>query len=373
MSTKKQHYVPKVYLEAWETTVETKNEPKKKFTGVYQFVRGESIGNGCNKKTVLWKPHLYTISFKQLYLAQKCPKVYGCFVNKIYEEMIHNTPQPVYGVYNHSVIKSKKSVRDHLVAINDWDFYYYDESPAKKRNLINKFNNINCYLLEESFSDIFESRWKTIKNTFINEVKESVKLNEYGERIISFKTTTDMLEFFFMMYCRSPRFDPFNLYAFFGNTLKEIFDDFRQEYNKDNNDLILIHKEIEEMKQSLWYSDLYKMFFKTSGGFFNTVLSSVIKNCRIFLYEAQQSAGTFITSDNPAFLHKLLVETSNSNGLYFSIDPTHLLFIAKGDGEINRVLFRTANNCTIRKFNKIIASHKVNTIIADNKELGKMT
>lgn len=35
MPTKKQHFVPRVYLKAWETQVETLKEPDKKFKGIY--------------------------------------------------------------------------------------------------------------------------------------------------------------------------------------------------------------------------------------------------------------------------------------------------------------------------------------------------
>lgn len=37
MATRRQHYVPQVYMKAWETEVETITEPDKKFQGVYVF------------------------------------------------------------------------------------------------------------------------------------------------------------------------------------------------------------------------------------------------------------------------------------------------------------------------------------------------
>ena len=37
MPTKRQHYVPRVYMKAWETEVETIEEPNKKFKGLYVF------------------------------------------------------------------------------------------------------------------------------------------------------------------------------------------------------------------------------------------------------------------------------------------------------------------------------------------------
>ena len=68
MSTRKQHFVPQVYMKAWETKVETSKNPKNKFDGVYVF-KNSNIGEGANRKSVLWKPHLYTISVR---LCVKC-------------------------------------------------------------------------------------------------------------------------------------------------------------------------------------------------------------------------------------------------------------------------------------------------------------
>ena len=43
MPTKKQHFVPRVYMKAWETQVETLKEPDKKFNGIY-VIKDGSIG-----------------------------------------------------------------------------------------------------------------------------------------------------------------------------------------------------------------------------------------------------------------------------------------------------------------------------------------
>ena len=159
MATRKQHYVPKVYIKAWETQVETRKEPQKQFVGVYQFNDGDTVGDGCTRDVILWKPHLYTISFRQLFLAQECPRVYNYFAEMVYESMIYNDPKPVYGKLGYSIIKTKRSVHKHLYEIDNWDFYYEDGTTARKNGLLNRFNDIRCYLIEDSFSSIFESKW----------------------------------------------------------------------------------------------------------------------------------------------------------------------------------------------------------------------
>lgn len=174
MATKNQHFVPRVYLKAWETKVETKKEPGKQFDGVYYFGKDDVAGEGTTRETILWKPHLYTISFRQLYLARECPKVYSFFVDEVFNSMRNNVPQPVYGKLGYSLIKTQKSVYKHLYEIDSWDFYYDDGTAARKKALLNRFNDMHCYLIEGSFSSIYEDNWEKILRTFIDEVKKAV-------------------------------------------------------------------------------------------------------------------------------------------------------------------------------------------------------
>ena len=123
MPTRKQHYVPQIYLKAWETRVETKSEPEKKFDGVYYFGKSDDIGDGSTRETILWKPNLYTIDFQQLYMAKGCPKVYNYFVDEVFNIMRTGGPQSVYGKFGYSVIRTRRSVQKHLFDINNWKFY----------------------------------------------------------------------------------------------------------------------------------------------------------------------------------------------------------------------------------------------------------
>ena len=64
--------------------------------------------------------------------------------------------------------RQKKSIYMHLFDIDKWDFYYDDGTTARKKALLNRFDDMRCYLLEDSFSNIFESRWESILYTFID-------------------------------------------------------------------------------------------------------------------------------------------------------------------------------------------------------------
>lgn len=52
-TTKKQHYVPRVYLKAWETSVTTDQEPNKQIQGVYRLDHDEKRGHGTPITAVL--------------------------------------------------------------------------------------------------------------------------------------------------------------------------------------------------------------------------------------------------------------------------------------------------------------------------------
>ena len=90
------------------------------------------------------------------------------------------------------------------------------------------------------------------------------------------------------------------------------------------------------------------------------------------LFEAYDGAGSFITSDNPAFEHKLMVETNNNNGFVFPLSPKYLIFIARGNEGINVVDYRFANTDTIQHFNRLIALHKTEAVISNRADISRL-
>lgn len=213
MPTKKQHFVPRVYMKAWETQVETHKEPDKKFNGIY-VIKDGSTGDGANRNSVLWKPHLYTINFKYSFICNSCAKVKSQFVDMIYELLRNGFTQPVYGKLGYSIIKTKKSIKKHFFEIHDWDFYYDDGNVAKKAAILSQIDALNCYILEESFDDYLEKNWENTMNSFVDGVHngQPVGLGR-SERIIPVDTARDMLASFFIMLCRNPEFDAMGVYT----------------------------------------------------------------------------------------------------------------------------------------------------------------
>ena len=160
-----------------------------------------------------------------------------------------------------------------------------------------------------------------------------------------------------MMYCRSPQFDPFGIYSFVDKLFKHSFDN--------------IHEK-SEMIEAIWIKDLYQMFY-TEKGFYHTALKKVLVDCQLILFEVYPNAGSFITSDNPVFIHRSSVEKENLNAIYFPIDPNHLLFIARGRENINWIDYRRVNESLVRRFNNVIYQHKNEVVISCEKNILNIT
>ena len=302
MPTKKQHFVPRVYMKAWETQVETLKEPDKKFNGIY-VIKDGSTGDGANRNSVLWKPHLYTINFKYSFICNSCAKVKSQFVNMIYELLRNEFKQPVYGKLGYSIIKTKKSIKKHFFEIHDWDFYYDDGNVAKKAAILSQIDALNCYILEESFDDYLEKNWEKTMSSFVDGVHYGwpVGLGR-SERVIPEDTARDMLASFFIMLCRNPEFDAMGVYTQIKeNLLYPVFESMCKDEDAKTVD-VETNEGIEyanELMTGIWYSELYKMFFKNTGGFYHNVVQFALSGCQMILFEAYDNAGAFITSDNP--------------------------------------------------------------------------
>ena len=361
-------------MKAWETQVETRKEPDKKFKGIYVSSDGITV-DGANKNSVLWKPHLYTINFKYSFICNSCAGVKSQFVDLIYELLENGSKQPIYGKLGYSIIKTKKSIKKHFFEMNDWDFYYCDGNVAKKTAILSQIDALNCYILEDAFDDYLEKNWENIMNSFVREVHNGQLVGiGRSERIISIDVARDMLAAFFVMLCRNPKFDAMGVYTKIKeNLLYPVFESMCKgaETETSNAETSEGIEYADEIMKGIWYSELYKMFFKKTGGFFHNVVQSALSGCQMILFEAYDKAGTFITSDNPAFEHKSsVVERNNESGLIFPLSPKYLIFIAKGNEGINVVDHRFANSETIKKFNRIINSHKTELIISSSNNLG---
>lgn len=367
MANKKQHFVPRAYVKAWNTEESLKN--------VYKF-EGNEIGIRQNIDTILWIPHLYTVNFRCSYICKKCPKIKKDFVSMIHDKLLNTYKQPVYAKIGYSNIKTKHSIAKHFFELKECDFYYDNGKLAPKSSIIKAIEDLNCYMIEKSFDDFFEKKWEKIYLEFIDAVHNGLPI-AYGrsEKIIPMDVAQNMLSSFFIMLCRNPKFDAMGIYSDIKkNVLYPIFMD---EYSENEENSISNLDEsaqgyVKELMDAVWYTELYKIFFKTKGGFYHTAIDMALKGLQMILFEAYDGEGYFVTSDNPAFEYKMTVEKRNSAGMIFPISPKYLIFIAKGDEGINVVDHRYAKRDDIHRFNKIIAQYKNKTIISNIDRLDKL-
>lgn len=381
VAKRKQHYVPQVYLKAWETQVETLKDPDNKFKGVYTFECSSGIGDGANKASILWMSQLYTIRFEHRYICTSCPRVLNYFVERIYNLMRVETDKPVYAKFGYSIIKTKASIRKHFFDIDDWQFYYDNGNLGKQKAIMNKICALNCYILETEFDDFFEKQWESVRTSFVQEVKRAIpKTLNSSERIISMSVANKMLSFFFVMLCRSPYFTAMGFYerikrnllypSFESMFLNATGDETRGIVTEDTKHIISdAHSYVDGIFEGIWMSELYRILFGGSGGFYYNILDHVRDGCQLILFETEQGADHFITSDNPAFENRLMITTENWNGFIFPLTPEYLVLIGKGGDALNMVDYRIARAETVKKLNQIIANNKKNTVIADRKHL----
>ena len=248
---------------------------------------------------------------------------------------------------------------------------------------------MNSYLLEKSFDDFFEKNWERIYSNFVDAVHNGVPFGlGRSERIIPDNIAKDMLSAFFIMLCRNPSFDAMGIYKKIKDyilypvfeSLTKAADDkdntklcVENEASKDDDQNIVNSKEcIDELMMGIWYSELYKIFFRSTGGFYHNVVKTALTGCQMVLIEAYDGAGEFITSDNPAFEHISVVDRINNRSMIFPISPKYLIVIAKGESGINIVDHRFANSDTIRYFNRIIVRYKIDNFISNQKDISKL-
>ena len=274
------------------------------------------------------------------------------FVDKVNELMQSRNPAPVYGKIGYSRIYKKTSIRKHLDTIDDWEFYYFDGTLARKKSILADVHALNSYIIEDGLDNIFEKEWETIFCRFINELEDIDNWNiGTNIRTVDEETALSMIRFFFMLMCRSPYFDGLGIYTWVRDSL------LSPAFGKEASD---------EFVMAMWYSELYRMLFKESKGHFHLLTDQALKRCQMILFKAKDDAGYFITSDNPAFRYQS-VSRARADCFLFPISPRYLLVIAKGSGEIQNIDFRLADSKTVRSFNRKVESQKINCFISVKK------
>lgn len=365
MATKNQHYVPQVYVKAWETTVYSISEPKKPFVGVYYFNKNNlELGDGRNKSTILANNHTYTIGYDYAFLIPKCPEIKKDFVVKIQSIL---RERKVVAKYNTVTLTNTKAIVKYLPYLDDWNFIDIFGNPVKKKAIINSIKEIRSYCLENRFSSYMESNWEKVLNDFLSPFPTIDGTGEIEYCYPKTEFVSSMLNMVALMMCRNPSFDLMGIFKWLENDiLKPTFSHWQDE--------IQTSSAISELMRGLWLNEIYKGLFCVGKGFVSNFLSSTMASLGIVVFRSRnKNEGSFITSDNPVVYHSLAVETTNHNGIYFPLTPEFLLFLGKrSEGNIEDVVFRTVGKDDIKHINQKILNSSNKSIVSTAKYLGNI-
>lgn len=365
MATKNQHYVPQVYVKAWETTVYSIREPQKPFIGVYHYKKSNlEIGDGRNKSTILANNHTYTIGYDYAFLMSKCPEIKKDFVAKIQSTL---RERKVTAKYNGKILANTRTIVECFPYLDDWDFVDPSNNPVKKKAVINSIKEIRSYCLEDRFSSYMESNWESTLQNFLSPFPTIDGTGEIEHSYPHTEFVSDMLNMVALMMCRNPSFDLLGIFKWLEN-------DILQPVFSQCQDANLCSGAINELMRGLWLNEIYKGLFGVGKGFVGSFLSSAMANLGVMIFRTRnKDEGCFITSDNPVAYHSLVVETTNHNGIYFPLTPHFLLFLGKrSEGPIGDVVFRTVGNNDVKYINRIILNSSNESIVSTTKYLGNI-
>ena len=351
-----QHYVPRTYLKAWETSVRNSQEPMKKFQGVYVFEDRALKGEGHNVKRILWSQSIYTIKYIDYHFIHgKYLEIDKDFIYKIREILSTCFMKPITANYNDSIINTDQDILKNLKHLDEWSFYYDDGTEAPKKKIINQIKNLSSQCLENGLDDVFEKEWADTRDSFIFEIEKEVKNNRIGPYCISKEIAEQMVRFYYSMLCRNPKFDSFGIYS---KVKERVFKPVgpSEEF-------------IEEIMRAEWIGELYRMIYGKPNGFFSLRVAQTFQSCQMILFRRYSGACCFITSDNPSFRNISMMDFQNSNGFYFPLSPDYLLLIAKGKDGIEKIDYRFADDATVRMLNRIIYNNKTKFLVANQRYL----
>ena len=335
MAGRDQHYVPKTYLRAWENEVSSKKEPDKKFKGVYHYYKNDlTTGDGRNVESILSRYHTYTIDFDHSFVFNEMPEVARDYGKKIQGIINQREVMAYYQGRKLDTIESLIS-DEAFQHLEEWVFYKKDNPKrlAKKKAILNNIREVHSYEIEKKLDDFLEKEWQKTRDSFIDKVTEGAKCGSVQDVRVNHTLATKLIYNVLIMMCRNPEFNCMGIFPAIGTTFMNIF----SANETDNENMEKAEKLVKLLLHGAWLAEIYKGLFDTKKGFCEVFSKGIQKNCKMTLLYCSESSGSFITSDNPAFMFLSNVTKNNRNGLYLPLTPHHLLLIGKGIDDIENV------------------------------------
>lgn len=367
MTVKWQHYVPQVYLKAWETQVVSKKEPNKPFRGIYYFEKVDlSTGDGRNKDSVLCASRIYTIKYNLSFIIPSCPMIEKDYIKQIEEKL---NDRGVHAYFEGKKLKTRKDLAENFLKLDEWEFKYkpYPFNSAKKNAILNELKQTSSYVIENALDDFVEKKWEQTLNDFLYQMENTIPLNGIDEvRRISEDTVLEVVKMIIFLICRNPQF---NYLGILPRIKKIVLDSLPEALDAEGSKARETF--IQNQMDAIWLAEIYNGLFNVPSGYFHTIKKTAQNSFQLMLYKTHENQGEYLTSDTPAFEHISLVEIPNLNSIICPLTPQYILLLMKGESNSLRdVNFRLANTEVIRRLNRIILNHANTAVVSTQKHLG---
>lgn len=369
MAQRFQHYVPQVYLRAWETGVRSIKEPDKVFKGVYFFNKNDlHIGDGRNVKSILSQQHTYTIGYESSFLFQEMPEVAKDYGEKILAVLDKHDAEAFFNGKKLDCWEDLTSA-ELFATLNDWEFYKKGNitQPARKNSILKDIKAIHSYVIEVRLDNFLENDWERKRDDFLRQIKNKTRGLSQDNVTIDQNLIYELVKSMLLLMCRNPAFDCLGIFS----KIKDVFTYVFSEDNVNEKVKISSSNIADDLVHGAWLAEIYKGLFQGDQGFYKVFFENILEKCSVSLLYCPEENGSFITSDNPAFMYISSVEKINRNGFYFPLSPQYLLLFGKKRYEkITCIDVHRITNEEVRHINSIILNKSINAIISRNRRLG---
>lgn len=254
MATRFQHYVPQVYLRAWETT-----------KGVYYFTKNNlSVGERRNTNSILAEYHTYTIDYEHSFVFNEMPEIATDFGNKIIEILNKQNALAFYKEKRLETIEELTSV-EAFPFLEDWEFYKQDnpEFLARKNSIVREIKDIHSYVIENKLDDFLEKEWGKTRDEFIQAIEKVSGYTTMEDVKIDETLAIKMLYSVLLLMCRNPVFDCLGIFPKIENVFTDMFsiNELCEEEKKKSK------KVIDQQLHAAWLGKYIEDCFKIKRDF----------------------------------------------------------------------------------------------------------
>lgn len=370
MATRFQHYVPQVYLRAWKNSGYDETKGKAKNKGLYYYPKKDlRKGEPRNTNSILAKYHTYTVNYKYSFVFNEMPEIAKDYGKKIIEVLDkHNA----VAFYDGKELKNIEQLTSKFTFpyLDEWEFVkrYNPENLARKKAILKDIKAIHSYVIENKLDDFLEKKWVKIRDDFIKAVEEKSQCKTMEDIKIDANFATDLIYSILLLMCRNPSFDCLGIFPKIGNAFMKIF----CMNDLDEEEIKMSREVVDQQLHAAWLAEIYKGLFKSKKGFCYVYAEEIQERCQLILLRCPEKNGSFITSDNPAFMYIYNVTKVNRNGFYIPLTPQYLLLIGKGKDDIGSVDVHTLTNQGVRFYNNIILTKATNAVVSKMQYLGQI-